>query len=172
MHKTDFLIIGSGVAGLSLALKLAPYGKVTILTKTNPDEANTKYAQGGVAGVMDNQNDSFEKHIQDTLIAGDGLCHEDIVRIVVSEGPDRIRELIEWGVSFSLNDKGELDLVKEGGHSDKRIIHAADYTGKEIEETLLQRVKENPNISTFRPLFCHRNFDPTPLRQVCTQRYA
>ncbi|MCS7077859.1 MAG: L-aspartate oxidase [Bacteroidia bacterium] len=153
MHKTDFLIVGSGIAGLSLALKLSHYGKVIVLTKTSPDEANTKYAQGGVAAVMDNENDSFEKHIQDTLIAGDGLCHEDIVRIVVSEGPDRIRELIEWGASFSLNDKGELDLVKEGGHSDKRIIHAADYTGKEIENTLLQRVKENPNILLFDHYF-------------------
>jgi L-aspartate oxidase len=153
MHETDFLIVGSGVAGLSLALKLAEHGKVIILTKTSPDEANTKYAQGGVAAVMDTQNDSFDKHIQDTLIAGDGLCHEDIARIVVSEGPDRIRELIAWGASFSTNEKGELDLVKEGGHSDKRIIHAADYTGKEIEETLLQRVKENSNIQLLEHYF-------------------
>jgi len=121
--KTDFLIIGSGIAGLSFALKVAPLGTVAIVTKKNKLESSTNYAQGGIAAVMSSE-DSFEEHIKDTLIAGDGLCHEDVVKMVVEEGPARIEELINWGVPFTHKKEGsdkEFDLGKEGGHSKRRI---------------------------------------------------
>ena len=123
MRKVDFLVIGSGIAGLSFALKAAKFGKVLIVTKSNEDESNTKYAQGGVAVVVD-KSDSFEKHIQDTLIAGDGLCDESIVEIVVKEGPERIQEIIDYGINFDKNPAGVFDLAKEGGHSEHRVLHA------------------------------------------------
>lgn len=146
MQKTDFLVIGSGIAGLSFALKAAAKGKVLILTKANADETNTKYAQGGIAAVFDPETDTFEKHISDTLIAGDGLCDRKIVEIVVTEGPDRIKELIEYGTNFDKEDSGEYNLTREGGHSEKRILHYKDITGKEIERALLEEVHKNPNI--------------------------
>ncbi len=145
MQKTDFLVIGSGIAGLSFALKASAKGKVLVLTKVNADETNTKYAQGGIAAVFDPDTDSFEKHISDTMIAGDGLCDRKIVEIVVKEGPDRIQELIEYGTNFDKHD-GEYDLTREGGHSEKRILHYKDITGKEIERALLEEVSKNPNI--------------------------
>jgi L-aspartate oxidase len=146
MRKTDFLVIGSGIAGLSFALKAAKKGKVLVLTKVNADETNTKYAQGGIAAVFDPETDSFEKHINDTLIAGDGLCDREIVEIVVKEGPDRIRGLIEYGANFDKQDDGDYDLTREGGHSAKRILHYKDITGWEVERTLLEEVSRNPNI--------------------------
>lgn len=146
MRKTDFLVIGSGIAGLTFALKAAKKGKVLVLTKVNADETNTKYAQGGIAAVFDPETDSFEKHISDTLIAGDGLCDREIVEIVVKEGPDRIRELIEYGANFDKQDDGDYDLTREGGHSAKRILHYKDITGWEVERTLLEEVERNPNI--------------------------
>ena len=151
--KTDFLVIGSGVAGLSFALKVAAWGKVAVVTKREIEESNTKYAQGGIASVW-SQEDSFDAHIQDTLVAGDGLCHPDVVEMVVKNGPDRIRDLINWGVNFTLweKDKTKYDLAREGGHSKRRIIHAADLTGEEVEKTLAKRVKRNSNITT------HENF--------------
>ena len=139
MIETDFLVVGSGIAGLTYALKVAqhcPDKKVTVITKTKTDETNTKYAQGGVAGVWDNEKDSFDKHIEDTLIAGDGLCNKQVVEIVVKEGVDRIRELIEWGAQFDKDDEGEYALGKEGGHSEYRILHHKDVTGKEMERAL------------------------------------
>lgn len=145
MKQVDFLVIGSGIAGLSFALKASAKGKVLVLTKVNADETNTKYAQGGIAAVFDADTDSFEKHISDTLIAGDGLCDRKIVEIVVKEGPDRIQELIEYGTNFDKHD-GEYDLTREGGHSEKRILHYKDITGKEIERALLEEVSKNPNI--------------------------
>jgi L-aspartate oxidase len=145
MKKVDFLVIGSGIAGLSFAIKASQKGKVLVLTKVNEDETNTKYAQGGIAAVFDPETDSFEKHIQDTLIAGDGLCDRKVVEIVVKEGPDRITELIEYGTNFDKHD-GEYDLTREGGHSAKRILHYKDITGKEIERALLEEVHRNPNI--------------------------
>jgi len=148
--KTDFLVIGSGVAGLSFALKVATWGKVAVVTKREIEESNTKYAQGGIASVW-SQEDSFDAHIQDTLVAGDGLCHPDVVEMVVKNGPDRIRDLINWGVNFTLweKDKTKYDLAREGGHSKRRIIHAADLTGEEVERTLVKRVKRNSNITTY-----------------------
>jgi L-aspartate oxidase len=143
--KADFLVIGSGIAGLSYALKVADRGKVLIITKSDHDESNTKYAQGGIAAVI-SASDSFEKHISDTLVAGDGLCDEAVVRMVVAEAPDRIRELISWGTQFDLNERGVYDLGKEGGHSEPRILHHKDTTGFEIEQSLIARVQQHPNI--------------------------
>src|SRR5438552_3504147 len=121
-RKTDFLVIGSGIAGLSFALKAAAHGRVLIVTKSNEDESNTKYAQGGIAAVWA-EKDDFEKHIQDTLTAGAGLCNEEVVRMVVSQAPERVKELIEIGVSFDKNQQGAFDLAKEGGHSEHRVLH-------------------------------------------------
>lgn len=149
--KTDFLIIGSGIAGLSFALKVAPFGTVAIVTKKNKLESSTNYAQGGIAAVMSSE-DSFAEHIKDTLIAGDGLCHEEVVKMVVEEGPARIQELINWGVPFTHKRKGnkkEFDLGKEGGHSKRRIIHAKDFTGQEVEQILVDKVEKDPQIKIF-----------------------
>jgi L-aspartate oxidase len=153
MREVDFLVIGSGIAGLSFALKAAKYGKVLIVTKSNEDESNTKYAQGGVAVVVD-ESDSFEDHIQDTLIAGDGLCNEEIVEIVVKEGPQRIQEIIDYGINFDRNTAGVFDLAKEGGHSAHRVLHYKDVTGYEIESVLLKQIHENDNIEILTHYFC------------------
>lgn len=149
MMETNFLIIGSGAAGLTLAIKLAvkfPKKKITIVTKAHKSESNTKYAQGGVAAVFDLKEDSFQKHIEDTLIAGDGICDKGIVEMVVKEGPLRLKELMKWGANFDINADGELNLGKEGGHSKFRVIHHKDTTGNEIERTLLERTAQLPNI--------------------------
>lgn len=154
--QTDFLVIGSGIAGLTYALKVArdcPDKKITIFTKTTSDETNTKYAQGGIAGVWDNENDSFEKHIEDTLVAGDGLCNEKTVEIVVREGVDRIREIIEWGAKFDKDQDGDYALGKEGGHSEFRILHHKDVTGREMERALLDAIKLQPNIEVITHCF-------------------
>jgi L-aspartate oxidase len=154
--KTDFLVIGSGIAGLTYAIKVAeacPDKSVTIITKVQGDETNTKYAQGGVAGVFDEVHDSFDHHISDTLIAGDGLCNPDMVEVVVREGVDRIREIIDWGAQFDKDDAGSFQLGKEGGHSANRILHYKDITGKEIERALLERLKRYSNISLLTHCF-------------------
>ncbi|GAB2836607.1 L-aspartate oxidase [Ferruginibacter profundus] len=154
--QTDFLVIGSGIAGLTYALKVAqecPDKKVTILTKTQSDETNTKYAQGGIAGVMDFNKDSFDKHIEDTLIAGDGLCNRHVVEIVVKEGVERIQELIGWGAQFDKEPDGDFKLGKEGGHSEFRILHHKDVTGKEMERALLEAIKRKPNIELISHCF-------------------
>lgn len=151
-RKVDFLIIGSGIAGLTFALKVAAKGKVIIITKANEDDSNTKYAQGGIAGVMHGP-DSVEDHVKDTLIAGAGLCDENIVRMVVKEGPERIREIIEWGTRFDKNESGDYDLAMEGGHSAHRVLHYKDATGNEIERALLQQIHQHPNISLYTHYF-------------------
>ena len=146
--KFDFLIIGSGVAGLTYALKVAPYGSVAIVTKKSSVESNTNYAQGGIAAVM-RESDSVDSHIADTLDAGAGLCDEDVVRMVVEEGPKRVQELIDLGAEFTRNGSA-LHLGREGGHSASRIVHAADTTGREIERALLENVQAHPNIAIFQ----------------------
>jgi L-aspartate oxidase len=154
--RTDFLVIGSGIAGLTYALKMAnryPDKKVVVITKAAADETNTKYAQGGVAVVNDLEKDSFEKHIEDTLIAGDGLCNKNVVEIVVKEGPDRVRELIEWGAQFDKEKDGDYKLGKEGGHSEFRIIHHKDITGWEMERALLDAVSRQSNIELIKHCF-------------------
>ncbi|MFK7847638.1 MAG: L-aspartate oxidase, partial [Rhodothermales bacterium] len=149
--RYDFLVIGSGIAGLSYALKVAEEGTVAIVTKKERAESNTNYAQGGIAAVMD-EADSTEKHIQDTLISGAGLCDPEAVRIVVTEGPRRVQELIDLGAQFT-KENGKLHLGREGGHSENRIVHAADTTGREIERALLTNVAEHPNIRIFEHHF-------------------
>jgi len=150
--KVDFLIIGSGIAGLSFALKVAKYGKVCIVTKTNAEETATKYAQGGIAAVMYNP-DTHEKHIKDTMIAGDNLSDEKIVRITISESTERIEELIDWGTRFDRVKSGRYDLAKEGGHSEYRVLHHKDNTGNEIERALLNQVIKHPNIEILENYF-------------------
>ena len=144
---TDYLVIGSGIAGLSFALQAAESGKVVVVTKKDKMEGSTNYAQGGIASVFDPE-DSFDLHVKDTLQSGDGLSHEDIVKDVVHEGPRRIQELISMGVHFSHTRKGrdELDLGREGGHSKRRIVHTKDLTGHEVERILLARAGEHQNI--------------------------
>ena len=144
VNTADFLVIGSGIAGLTFALDAAQHGTVVIITKRNRDEANTRYAQGGVAAVMD-PGDSPEAHVKDTLVAGVGLCHEVVAEICAREGPDRVRELIERGARFD-QEEGRLHLTREGGHSARRVVHAADATGAEIERALVERASSHPNI--------------------------
>src|SRR5512141_1603509 len=154
MKQFDFLILGSGIAGLSFALKVAPYGRVAVITKKDRAESNTNYAQGGVASVT-SKEDSFELHVRDTLEAGAGLCKEAAVRTIVEDGPARIAELIELGMHFTEREiplshgARELDLGREGGHSKRRILHAKDITGREIERALLAAVADQPNITIF-----------------------
>jgi L-aspartate oxidase len=154
MKQFDYLVLGSGIAGLSFALKVAPRGRVAIVTKKDRAESNTNYAQGGIASVT-SKEDSFESHVRDTLTAGAGLCKKNVVRTIVEEGPARIAELIELGMKFSERDAPDedggkqLDLGREGGHSKRRILHAKDVTGREIERALLAAVAQQPNIRIF-----------------------
>ncbi|NLE01566.1 MAG: L-aspartate oxidase [Fibrobacter sp.] len=146
----DFLVIGSGIAGLSYAIRAAQFGTVIMITKKRDTESNTNYAQGGIACVLNSQ-DSYESHIRDTLITGKGLCNEEAVKILVEEGPARIVELLQWGVRFSTEENKSnpynLHLGKEGGHSTNRIVHAHDLTGKEVEENLLKQARASKNIT-------------------------
>lgn len=148
--KTDFLILGSGIAGLSLAIKASTLGSVTIVTKKEKTESNTNYAQGGIAAVTD-KTDSFDEHIHDTLICGGGLCKEEVVEFIVKEAPPRIEELIDWGVHFtkSTTEPQNFDLGREGGHNRRRVLHAKDFTGQEIERALNEKASQIKNISIF-----------------------
>jgi L-aspartate oxidase len=143
-HKTDVLVIGSGIAGLYSAIKISEFADVILVTKKDKSESNTNYAQGGIASVLD-PNDTFENHIKDTLIAGAGLCNPKTVEILVKEGPDKIKELMEIGTGFTLKN-GQLDLAREGGHSFNRIVHAKDLTGREVERALIERATKTHNI--------------------------
>jgi L-aspartate oxidase len=147
-YKYDFLVIGSGIAGMSFALKVADYGKVAIIAKNSLEDANTYYAQGGIASVT-NPWDNFDKHIADTLDAGAGLCDVAVVEKVVREAPAQIKELIGWGVDFDKDEQGNFDLHKEGGHSEFRILHHKDNTGAEIQLRLINAIKNHPNIDVF-----------------------
>ncbi len=148
--KTDFLIIGSGIAGLSLAIKVAQLGSVAIVTKKEKSESNTNYAQGGIAAVTD-KTDSFEDHIKDTLDCGAGLCNKEVVEFVVREAPPRIQELIDWGVNFTKSEEPPhlYDLGQEGGHHRRRVLHAKDLTGREIERALHERVAALPDVKIY-----------------------
>jgi L-aspartate oxidase len=148
----DALVIGSGIAGLTYALKLAKANselQIAMVTKDHENESNTKYAQGGIAIVSDVLKDSIAKHIKDTLRAGDGLCKKDVVEMVVTSGYKRLEELISWGVSFDKDEEGQFDLGLEGGHTSNRIYHHKDITGKEIEEALIKQVKSCKNIHIY-----------------------
>jgi L-aspartate oxidase len=148
MLQFDFVIIGSGIAGLSFALKASRAGTVAVITKKAKAESNTAWAQGGIAAVTDGA-DSFEAHVRDTMIAGAGLCDEKVVRSIVADGPERIRELMELGVHFDHRPDGSPDLTREGGHSARRILHSRDATGREIERALLDALAREPNITLF-----------------------
>lgn len=186
MIETDVLIIGSGIGGLSTAIKIAearPDLSITVLTKTVEGESNTRYAQGGVAAVWDVEVDSYTKHKEDTLDAGDGLCDEKIVDIVVSEGPDRVQDIIDWGARFDKkkNDAGEYDLAREGGHSEKRILHYKDLTGWEMQRAVMAKTDEFPNVTIYEHYFAidlitqhHLGHSVTRLKQdiQCYGTYA
>jgi L-aspartate oxidase len=167
--RFNVLIIGSGIAGLSLANRFDESVSVGIFTKKEEAESNTNYAQGGLAAVMNLTKDSYEKHIQDTLTAGDGLCDEKIVRMVVEEGPGVVKDLLDWGVKFakySENNK-EFDLGREGGHSERRVLHAGDITGREIERALVETSRKKPNIRIFEN---HIGIDLITTHKLKTER--
>ncbi len=176
--EADFLVIGGGLAGLTFALQAAPHGSVVVLAKQPLPESNTAYAQGGIASVW-SPEDSFREHTEDTLVAGAGLCHRDVVETVVREGPERLRELIALGIHFSLRPgtEDEYDLGREGGHSHRRILHAADATGAEIMRALVERVRNTPAITVLEnhvaiDLLVDAKFDPTIGSPSCWGVYA
>ncbi len=164
----DILVIGSGIAGLSFALHCASFmkdKKVIVLSKGPLDESNTRYAQGGIAAVMDLLQDSYEKHIEDTLISGDGLCDKQVVEMVVKSAATRIEELVAWGVNFD-GGKNQFDLAREGGHSSNRILHCKDHTGASITSVLLQRCMEMPNIELRESHFILELLQAKPSKEV------
>ena len=152
MREFDFVVVGSGIAGLSFALKAARHGSVAILTKRQAADSNTAWAQGGIACVMA-PDDSFGQHVADTLDAGAGLCREDVVRQIVGEGPERMRELMDWGVRFDEDGSGSPALGREGGHTQRRILHHGDTTGREVSDRLLERARETLSITFFEEHF-------------------
>ena len=170
VYKYDYLVIGSGIAGMSYALKVAATGKVALICKTNLEEANTYFAQGGVASVTNLEVDNFDKHIEDTMIAGDWLSDRAAVEKVVKGAPEQIRQLIEWGVKFDKNEKGEFDLHREGGHSEFRILHHADNTGAEIQDSLIRALQEHPNIDVFENHFAVEIITQHHLGKIVTRR--
>ena len=149
IRKFDFLVIGSGIAGMSFALKVAHKGSVALICKAGLEEANTYYAQGGIASVTNLKVDNFDKHIHDTMVAGDWISDPAAVEKVVRNAPAQIEELIKWGVNFDKTENGEFDLHKEGGHSEFRILHHKDNTGAEIQTSLIEAVRQHPNITVF-----------------------
>lgn len=169
-YEYDYLVIGSGIAGMSFALKVAGTGKVALICKTNLEEANTYFAQGGVASVTNLEVDNFDKHIEDTMIAGDWLSDRAAVEKVVKGAPQQIKELIGWGVNFDKNENGDFDLHREGGHSEFRILHHKDNTGAEIQESLVKAVRNNPNIDIFDNHFAIEIITQHHLGKIVTRR--
>ena len=169
-YKYDYLVIGSGIAGMSFALKVAGKGRVALICKTTLEEANTALAQGGVASVTNLAVDDFDKHIHDTMVAGDWLSDPAAVEQVVKGAPDQIRELIGWGVDFDKKDDGSFDLHREGGHSEFRILHHADNTGFEIQESLIKAVRANPDIDVFDHHFAIEIITQHHLGKIVTRR--
>ncbi len=169
-RKYDYLIIGGGVAGLSFALKVAGTGSVALICKSTLSEANTDLAQGGVASVTNLAVDDFEQHIHDTMVAGDWLSDTAAVHKVVTEAPEQIRQLLEWGVNFDRNENGEFDLHREGGHSQFRILHHADNTGHEIQTSLVRAVKKHANIDVFEEHFAVEIITQHHLGKIVTRR--
>ncbi|MDR0828738.1 MAG: FAD-dependent oxidoreductase, partial [Prevotellaceae bacterium] len=167
--KYDFVVIGSGIAGMSFALKVAHRGKVAILCKTLLAEANTALAQGGVSSVTNTVLDDYKKHIEDTLIAGDGICDINAVQKVVTNAPAQIKQLLEWGVDFDKTPDGNFDLHKEGGHSEFRILHHKDSTGAEIQDSLIRKIKSHPNIDVFEHHFAIEILTQHHLGQIVTR---
>ncbi|HOO95648.1 MAG TPA: L-aspartate oxidase [Proteiniphilum sp.] len=168
VHRYDFLVIGSGIAGMSFALKVAKEGRVAIVAKNPLEDANTYYAQGGIASVT-NPWDNFEKHIADTLDAGGGLCDRRVVEKVVREAPAQIRELISWGVDFDRDEKGNFDLHREGGHSENRILHHKDSTGAEIQVSLIDAIRNHPQIDVYDHHFAIEILTQHHLGQIVTR---
>ena len=170
-YRYDFLVIGSGIAGMSFALKAAEAGhKVALVCKTTLDEANTALAQGGVASVTNLELDNFDKHIHDTMVAGDWLSDPEAVKQVVTQAPGQIRQLVEWGVNFDRKDDGSFDLHREGGHSEFRILHHADNTGFEIQDSLIRAVRRHENIDIFEHHFAVEIITQHHLGRVVTRR--
>ncbi len=170
VRKYDYLIIGSGVAGMSFALKVAKTGTVALVCKSQMEEANTDLAQGGVATVTNLEVDNFDKHIHDTMVAGDWLSDPEAVKKVVTEAPSQIQELLGWGVDFDKNEKGEFDLHREGGHSEFRILHHADNTGHEIQASLIETIKANPRIDVYENHFAVEILTQHHLGKIVTRR--
>ncbi|MDE6843595.1 MAG: L-aspartate oxidase [Muribaculaceae bacterium] len=171
VYRYDYLVIGGGIAGMSFALKVAGKGHtVAIISKTELDEANTRYAQGGVASVTNLEVDDFDKHIHDTMVAGDWLSDPAAVAKVVREAPGQIRQLVEWGVNFDRREDGSFDLHREGGHSEFRILHHADNTGAEIQRGLVEQIRSNPNIDIFENHFAVEIITQHHLGKVVTRR--
>ena len=169
-REYDYLVIGSGIAGMSFALKVAGTGRVALICKTTLDEANTALAQGGVASVTNLKVDDFDKHIRDTMIAGDWLSNPEAVHKVVTEAPAQIRQLLDWGVDFDRKEDGNFDLHREGGHSEFRILHHADNTGYEIQQSLVKKVRENPSIDVFEHHFAIEIITQHHLGKIVTRR--
>ena len=170
VRKYDYLVIGSGIAGMSFAMKVAETGKVALICKADLEEANTNYAQGGIASVTNLRVDNFDKHIEDTMIAGDWLSDRAAVEKVVKGAPEQIAQLLKWGVDFDRNDNGEFDLHREGGHSEFRILHHADNTGAEIQHSLVLALKNHPNIDVYKDHFAVEIITQHHLGKIVTRR--
>lgn len=170
VRKYDYLVIGSGIAGMSFALKVARTGRVALICKSTLEEANTALAQGGVASVTDLKLDDFDKHIHDTMVAGDWLSDPQAVDKVVREAPAQISQLLQWGVDFDRRDDGSFDLHREGGHSEFRILHHADNTGYEIQQSLIRRVRESDSIDVFEHHFAIEIITQHHLGKIVTRR--
>lgn len=170
VRKYDYLVIGSGIAGMSFALKVAETGRVALICKSNLEEANTYYAQGGVASVTNLRVDNFDKHIEDTMIAGDWISDRAAVEKVVKGAPEQIKQLLEWGVDFDKKEDGEFDLHREGGHSEFRILHHADNTGAEIQQSLIRALRRHPNIDIYENFFAVEIITQHHLGKIVTRR--